>query len=136
VRVRGGQAAAPFGAALRLDQYRARGRVVAVGRRNRAALSRPRGTEREARSMSRRRWAAACLLTTLTLVGSGTALAAEPKRPLPDYDGRGGTPQTPAQKALWLPRILLSPAYFVSEFLLRRPLGVAVTAAERAKVPK
>jgi len=71
------------------------------------------------------------------MLSSGLASAAEPEpRSLPDYDGRGGTPQTPAQKALWVPRILLSPAYFVSEFLLRRPLGAAISAAERAKLPK
>ncbi len=57
------------------------------------------------------------------------------KRPLPDYDGRGGPPQTPGDKALWVPRVLLSPAYFVSEFLVRRPLGYAITAAEKAELP-
>ncbi|HEY6078866.1 MAG TPA: hypothetical protein VIW29_08685 [Polyangiaceae bacterium] len=57
------------------------------------------------------------------------------KRQLPDYDGRGGTPQTPGQKALWVPRILLSPLYFVSEFVIRRPLGFAITAAEKAELP-
>jgi hypothetical protein len=68
------------------------------------------------------------------LAASATARAAE-KRPVPDYDGRGGAPQTPGQKALWVPRLLLSPAYFVSEFLVRRPLGYAITAAEKAEVP-
>jgi len=82
-----------------------------------------------------RRWAVACL--SFGLLGSGVARAAEPEpRPQPDYDGRGGPRQTPAQKVLWVPRILLSPFYFVSEFLLRRPLGATITAAERAKVPK
>jgi len=85
--------------------------------------------------MMARRWATACL--SLGLLYSGLARAAEPeRRPLPDYDGRGGTQQTPAQKALWVPRILLSPLYFVSEFVLRRPLGAGITAAERAQVPK
>jgi hypothetical protein len=85
--------------------------------------------------MTARRWAAACLLAAA--LGSSWARAAEPeKRALPDYDGRGGPRQTPGQKALWVPRILLSPAYFVSEFLIRRPLGVAITAAERAQLPK
>src|SRR3954470_396562 len=85
--------------------------------------------------MTARGWAAACLLAAA--LGSSWARAAEPqKRALPDYDGRGGPRQTPGQKALWVPRILLSPAYFVSEFLIRRPLGVAITAAERAQLPK
>src|SRR6478609_816151 len=58
-----------------------------------------------------------------------------PKRPLPDYDGRGGTPNTPGQKALWVPRVLLSPLYFVTEFVVSRPLGAAITAAEKAELP-
>jgi len=61
---------------------------------------------------------------------------AEPeKRRLPDYDGRGGTPLTPGQKALWVPRVLLSPLYFVSEYVVRRPLGAGITAAEKAELP-
>jgi hypothetical protein len=65
----------------------------------------------------------------------GTARAADEKRPLPDYDGRGGPPQSPGRKALWVPRLLLSPLYFVSEFVVRRPLGAGVTAAEKARLP-
>ncbi|HEY5955395.1 MAG TPA: hypothetical protein VIV60_02530, partial [Polyangiaceae bacterium] len=56
------------------------------------------------------------------------------KRPLPNYDGRAKQP-TPEQVAWWFPRLLLSPAYFVSEFVIRRPLGYAITAAERAELP-
>lgn len=80
-----------------------------------------------------------------SLVGAGVlalalftprARAAEPeKRELPDYDGRGGAPESPGRKALWVPRILLSPLYFVSEFVIRRPLGAAITAAEKAELP-
>ena len=76
------------------------------------------------------------LIALLGLAGALAALPAqaeEQKRKLPDYDGRGGTPQTPGQKALWVPRILLSPLYFVSEFVIRRPLGAAITAAEKAR---
>jgi hypothetical protein len=76
-------------------------------------------------------------LLACALLASGLARAEEPaRRTLPDYDGRGGPPVTPARKALWLPRILLSPAYFVSEFVIRRPLGAAITAAEKAHVPR
>lgn len=57
-----------------------------------------------------------------------------PKRVVPDYDGRGGPGGAPA--VLWVPRILLSPAYLVSEYLLREPLSVAVPAAERADLPR
>jgi len=36
---------------------------------------------------------------------------------------------------LWVPRILLLPAYLVSEFLLRQPLGWVIAGAERAGAP-
>lgn len=64
-------------------------------------------------------------------------LAEEPpkKRAKPDYDGRGGAPAAPARKALWLPRVLLFPAYIVSEYLIRRPLGALITHAERSGWP-
>jgi len=58
-----------------------------------------------------------------------------PKRPLPDYDGRGPRPTTAGEALLWVPRVLLSPLYFVTEWLIRRPLGAAITAAERADLP-
>jgi hypothetical protein len=78
-----------------------------------------------------------CSLAALTALSAvcGRAAADPPKRQLPDYDGRGDT-QTPGQKALWLPRILLSPLYFVSEYMVRRPLGAAITAAEKAELPR
>ncbi|HKY36040.1 MAG TPA: hypothetical protein VJN18_08885 [Polyangiaceae bacterium] len=57
------------------------------------------------------------------------------KRPVPDYDGRRGPRESPARKALWVPRVLLFPAYVVSEYLVRRPLGFAITAAERSGLP-
>jgi hypothetical protein len=58
-----------------------------------------------------------------------------PKRPALDYDGRGPTPTTAGDVAIWVPRVLLSPLYFVTEWLLRRPLGAALSAAERANLP-
>jgi len=84
--------------------------------------------------MNGRRWLAACILLGATL-GSASAHAEPKKRALPDYDGRGGPSQTPGQKALWIPRILLSPLYLLSEYGIRRPLGAAITAAERAELP-
>jgi hypothetical protein len=57
-----------------------------------------------------------------------------PKRAVPDYDGRGG--EGAPDPGLWLPRILLSPLYFTSEYVLRRPLGALTVAAERGKVPE
>lgn len=64
--------------------------------------------------------------------GSGTT---SPKRALPDYDGRGEPPTTAGDVALWVPRVLLSPAYFVSEFVIRRPLGWFMTTAEKNQWP-
>ncbi len=85
--------------------------------------------------MSFRRWAGACAWL-LCALGAGRARAAEPeKRASPDYDGRD-KPTSPGRKALWVPRLLLSPLYFVSEFVVRRPLGAAITAAERAELPR
>jgi hypothetical protein len=59
-----------------------------------------------------------------------------PKRPVPDYDGRGPPPATPGETALWVPRVALSPAYLVTEYVLRRPIGAGVSAAERADLPR
>jgi len=44
-------------------------------------------------------------------------------------------PDAPGRSALWVPRVLLSPVYFTTEWLLRRPLGAALSAAERADLP-
>jgi hypothetical protein len=65
----------------------------------------------------------------------GAAAAADPgtspKRQTPDYDGRPDPPPTAGEGALWIPRVLLFPPYVVSEYVIRRPLGALVTAAER-----
>jgi hypothetical protein len=66
---------------------------------------------------------------------AGSASAASEKRPIPDYDGRGEPPTTPGDVLLWGPRILLLPPYFVSEYILRRPLGYAIAGAERSGLP-
>jgi hypothetical protein len=62
-------------------------------------------------------------------------MAPSPKRPLPDYEGRGPRPTTPGEVALWVPRVILSPLYLTTEWLIRRPLGAAIIAAERADLP-
>jgi hypothetical protein len=59
-----------------------------------------------------------------------------PKRPVPDYDGRGSAPVRPEAVALWVPRVVLSPVYFVTEYVLRLPLSIAVPAAENADLPR
>jgi hypothetical protein len=57
------------------------------------------------------------------------------KRPAVDYDGRGAAPASTGDVLLWVPRILLSPLYLVSEYVVRRPLGWVVTTAEREEIP-
>ena len=65
-----------------------------------------------------------------------TDLANGQKRPPQDYDGR--TRHTSAAEALlWIPRILLSPLYVVTEYGLRKPLGAVDGAVEKASlIPK
>jgi hypothetical protein len=59
------------------------------------------------------------------------AHADDAKRALPDYDGRGNEDANAGSWALWIPRVALSPLYFLNEFVLRRPIGALVTVAER-----
>jgi hypothetical protein len=61
------------------------------------------------------------------------ASRAEPKRDVPDYDGRGNPDADAGSWALWIPRIVLAPLYLTNEYVLRRPLGALVTHAERAR---
>jgi hypothetical protein len=78
----------------------------------------------------------AALAAAAWLVLAGAARAEPEKRSVPDYDGRGDPPASAGDVALWVPRIVLSPLYLVSEFVIRRPLGALVSAAERAQVPE
>jgi hypothetical protein len=81
------------------------------------------------------RMSALALALAFVLRSSQASAEPTPKRAVPSYDGRA--PQTSASDiALWVPRILFSPLYFVSEFVLRRPLGALITWAERAGAPK
>jgi hypothetical protein len=57
------------------------------------------------------------------------------KRTKPDYDGRGGPREPAKRKLLWVPRVLLFPAYAISEYVVRRPLGYAISSAEKAGLP-
>ena len=50
---------------------------------------------------------------------------------MPDYDGRGNPDSDADSWPLWIPRVVLAPAYAANEYLLRRPLGAFVTKAER-----
>lgn len=75
-------------------------------------------------------------MVLLLACGAALASADPPKRPLPDYDGRPDAPTTLGEKALWVPRVVLFPLYLTSEYVIRRPLGYTITAAERAHVPR
>lgn len=58
-----------------------------------------------------------------------------PKRETPDYDGRGEDPTTAGEVLLWVPRVLVSPLYFVTEYVIRRPLAWLITTAEQKQWP-
>ncbi len=59
-----------------------------------------------------------------------------PKRALPNYDGRGPAPTTVGEDLLVIPRVIVSPIYLTTEYVIRRPLGAAISAAERSNVPQ
>ncbi len=56
------------------------------------------------------------------------------RREVPDYDGLGDAPTTAGDVLLWVPRILVLPLYLTTEYLIRRPLGAAITAIEHNRV--
>lgn len=55
------------------------------------------------------------------------------RRSRPDYDGRPPRPPTPGEVALWVPRVVFSPVYLVTEYAIRRPVGFLVTEIEKAR---
>jgi hypothetical protein len=71
-------------------------------------------------------WSRVALLLALL----ASAAAAEPKRDVPNYDGRGN-PDAKPSAALWVPRVFLAPLYAVHEYAIRRPFGALVKTAER-----
>lgn len=70
-----------------------------------------------------------------TDAAASTAAGESPKRAMPDYDGRGEGPTTAGDVLLWIPRVIFSPLYLVTEYLLRRPLGWLIATAEREQWP-
>jgi len=86
-----------------------------------------------------RRLAASSLLggTLAALLAISSSVHGDvPKRDLPDYDGTGEPPATPGGGATIALRVLLSPVYLVTEYLLRRPLGALIAGAERSGLPE
>ena len=57
-----------------------------------------------------------------------TPKPSEPK----DYDGRED-PTTAGDVLIWIPRVVFFPAYVVTEYLIRKPLGAVTVAAERGR---
>jgi hypothetical protein len=56
-------------------------------------------------------------------------------RPMPDYEGRPSE-TTVGDVAIWIPRVLFSPIYFITEYVIRWPLGLAISGAERSNLPQ
>lgn len=79
--------------------------------------------------------AAAAPSNTAATPVPATANGSSPKRELPDFDGRGEPPTTAGDVLLWVPRVVFAPFYFVSEFVIRRPLAWLITTAERKQWP-
>jgi hypothetical protein len=86
----------------------------------------------------RRGLSALCTLMILIAVTQwpGQASAEGARRPVPDYDGRGEAARVEENPLYGIPRALLLPLYFVSEYLVRRPLAFLVTTAEKQQWPK
>lgn len=57
----------------------------------------------------------------------------EEKREVPDLDGVE-EPTTVGETVSWVPRVVLFPAYFVTDYLIRRPLGFVVENIEEHRV--
>src|SRR5215471_10789725 len=73
------------------------------------------------------RFARTWLTSLLAIAVAAGTSHAEPKRDVPDYDGRGNPDADAGSWALWIPRVVLSPLYVVNEYVLRRPVGALVT---------
>lgn len=68
-----------------------------------------------------------------SVLPAGAPLPEGKKRAPQDYDGRPDTTTT-GEDALWVPRVLFAPLYFVTDIVIRRPLGALVVAVEQADV--
>jgi hypothetical protein len=74
-------------------------------------------------------------IDVLPIVDAEPPLSSLPaKREVPDYDGRGEEPTTVGDVLEWIPRVLLTPLYLISEYLIRRPIGAVIIAIERDKL--
>lgn len=76
---------------------------------------------------------AACVVGALATFVPATR-ADEGKRATPDYDNRPAEGTTAGDVLLWIPRVLMSPFYLVTEYVLRRPIVFLASEAERSEV--
>ena len=67
--------------------------------------------------------------------GVATDVPRPPRRPVPDYEGRGPEPTTTGEVLVWVPRIILLPAYLVANYVIAAPVGALATTAERNQWP-
>jgi hypothetical protein len=54
-----------------------------------------------------------------------------PRREVPDYRGQAPPAPTPGEVLIWVPRVILLPAYLVTSYVIRAPIGAVATAAEK-----
>ena len=81
------------------------------------------------------RLSATILVALFTFAAITPAFADQAERPVPEYDGGREAPPTDAGDVLiWVPRVALYPAYLVTEYLVRWPVGTLVTWLEEELV--
>jgi hypothetical protein len=66
---------------------------------------------------------------------SDVPLAEGESRKPPDYRGQEPPPTTTGDVLIWVPRVILLPAYLVTEYVVRAPVGGVATAAEKNDWP-
>jgi hypothetical protein len=76
----------------------------------------------------------AIAVLVVCVLATASARADEPHRAVPDYDGRASVAPDAVDALLWVPRVLTSPLYFLSEYVIRIPLGAFDTWVERNEV--
>ncbi|MBI2895586.1 MAG: BamA/TamA family outer membrane protein [Deltaproteobacteria bacterium] len=81
-----------------------------------------------------RGWPLAVAALLAVSIAGAAARADEEKRPVPDYDGRPDPGPDAGEVLVWVPRVILFPAYLTTEYLIRWPLGRLITWLEREKV--
>jgi hypothetical protein len=54
----------------------------------------------------------------------------------PTTTAAGRPPPSAGEIVLWVPRVVFSPVYLTTEWVIRRPLGAMISAAERVDIPE